>query len=59
MYAQPDIHEARERTRAQVASLHPTVRCFDNPHSYPVGLEQSLHALRTRLCSARGLDKAD
>ena len=60
VYAQPDIHEARERTRAQVASLHPTVRRFDNPHSYPVGLEQSLHALRTRLVlEARGLDKAD
>lgn len=60
VYAQPGIHEARERTRAQVASLHPTVRRFDNPHSYPVGLEQSLHALRTRLVlEARGLDKAD
>ena len=57
VYAEPSIHEARERTRAQVASLHPTIRRFDNPHSYPVGLEQALHALRTRLVlEARGLD---
>jgi nicotinate phosphoribosyltransferase len=55
VYAQPSIHESRAHAAAQVASLHPTVRRFDNPHSYPVGLEQSLHALRTRLVlEARG-----
>lgn len=55
VYAQPTIHESRARAAAQVASLHPTTRRFDNPHSYPVGLEQSLHALRTRLVlEARG-----
>ncbi len=55
VYAQPTIHESRAHAAAQVASLHPTTRRFDNPHSYPVGLEQSLHALRTRLVlEARG-----
>lgn len=55
VYAQPTIHEARDRAREQVASLHPTTRRFDNPHAYPVGLERSLHALRTRLVlEARG-----
>jgi nicotinate phosphoribosyltransferase len=57
VYAEPSVHESRERARAQVASLHPTVRRFDNPHAYPVGLEQSLHTLRTRLVlAARGHD---
>lgn len=55
VYSSPTVHESRARTAAQVASLHPTTRRFDNPHSYPVGLEQGLHALRTRLVlEARG-----
>ena len=59
VYDQPTALDARERARAQVASLHPTTRRFDNPHAYPVGLEHSLHALRTRLVrEARGLGGA-
>jgi nicotinate phosphoribosyltransferase len=57
VYEQPSVHDSRAHAAAQVASLHPTIRRFDNPHAYPVGLEQSLHALRTRLVrEARGLD---
>ena len=56
VYAQPSVHEARARASVQVAALHPTIRRFDNPHRFPVGLEHSLHALRTRLVlAARGL----
>jgi len=55
VYETPTIHEARERAVTQVASLHPGIRRFDHPHGYPVGLEQGLHALRTRLVlEARG-----
>lgn len=55
VYERPSIHASRERAAAQVASLHPSIRRFDHPHGYPVGLEQDLHALRTRLVlEARG-----
>ena len=37
--------------------LDPSVKRFLTPHRYPVGVEQSLHDLRTRLIlKARGLD---
>jgi nicotinate phosphoribosyltransferase len=53
------LHEARARARAAVATLHPTVRRFDNPHRYPVGLERGLHERRTALVlAARGEDDA-
>ncbi len=56
VYARPTLTETRAHCRAQVASLHPSVRRLDHPHEYPVGLEASLHALRTRLVlEARGL----
>ncbi len=49
---------SRERTAAQLASLHVGVKRFDNPHQYPVGLEQGLHELKTRLMlSARPVPK--
>ncbi len=55
VYAPPTLAESRARTAAQLASLHPTVRRFDNPHEYPVGLEAGLYALRDRLIhEARG-----
>lgn len=54
---EPDSLQAcRARTRTQLAALHPGIRRFRNPHTYPVGLESSLHALRLRLvCEIRGL----
>lgn len=51
-----DIHKSRARALAQIASLHPGIRRFDNPHQYPVGLEKGLHQLRTNLIlEARGI----
>jgi nicotinate phosphoribosyltransferase len=53
------VDEARDRARAALASLHPGVRRFDNPHPYPVGLERGLHDRRTALVlAARGADDA-
>lgn len=43
------LHAGRERAKAGLKSLHPTIRRFTYPHVYPVGLEQELHELRTRL----------
>jgi nicotinate phosphoribosyltransferase len=57
VYDPPSIHDARARARFQLEQLHAGIRRFVNPHAYPVGLEQSLHALRTALIlRARGLD---
>ena len=43
------LDEARARVRDGLASLHETSRRLTYPHEYPVGLEQRLHDLRTRL----------
>ena len=49
VYTQPDIHATRDRVQTQLAGLHPGVKRFVNPHTYPVGLEKSLHELKTEL----------
>ena len=49
MYSRPDIHTIRARVQTQLADLHPGVRRFVNPHTYPVGLEKSLYELKTAL----------
>jgi nicotinate phosphoribosyltransferase len=49
VYAQPPLAEARNYARKQLEQLHPGIRRFVNPHVYPVGIEQSLHDLKTRL----------
>jgi nicotinate phosphoribosyltransferase len=56
VYAAPTIEQSRKRTQDQLAMLHPTIKRFLNPHEYPVGLEQGLHELRTKLIlKARGV----
>jgi nicotinate phosphoribosyltransferase len=52
IYASPTLDRIRERTRAQLASLHPGIKRFLNPHAYPVGLEQGLHEAKTSLVFA-------
>jgi nicotinate phosphoribosyltransferase len=55
VYHAPRIDEARRRTSEQLAHLHPTIKRFENPHVYPVGLEKGLHELKTELIlKARG-----
>ena len=49
VHAFPHLRQIRERTQAQIALLHPSIRRFVNPHVYPVGLEQALHERRTRM----------
>jgi nicotinate phosphoribosyltransferase len=49
VYSRPGIEEVRWRVREQLEALHPTIRRMVNPHGYPVGLEQGLHELKTRL----------
>lgn len=49
VYTSPALDEIRNHARKQLEQLHPGIRRFVNPHVYPVGLEQSLHELKTRL----------
>lgn len=49
VYESPSLKAIRERTRRELAKFHPTVLRFDNPHDYPVGLEEQLHDQRAEL----------
>jgi nicotinate phosphoribosyltransferase len=49
VYDAPPLAQVRDRAAAQLARLDPTRKRLLNPHTYPVGLEKELHALRTRL----------
>ncbi|HCF58744.1 MAG TPA: nicotinate phosphoribosyltransferase [Myxococcales bacterium] len=49
VYEPPPLDQARERTRSQLSMLHPSIKRFLNPHSYPAGLEETLHLVKTRL----------
>lgn len=49
VYDVPALPATRQRAAQQLSALHPTIRRFVNPHEYPVGLEQKLSDLRTKL----------
>lgn len=49
VYESPDIHHMRERAAGELLKFHTGVKRFVNPHQYPVGLEKSLHKLKTDL----------
>ncbi len=49
VYTPPSLPEIREHARSELARLHPGIRRFVNPHVYPVGLEERLHDLKTKL----------
>jgi nicotinate phosphoribosyltransferase len=56
VYEVPPLAVSRERTGKQLARFHSGVKRFVNPHQYPVGLERSLHEMKTRLVlEARGV----
>jgi nicotinate phosphoribosyltransferase len=45
----PTLETIRERVRAQLAALHPSIRRLVNPHEYPAGLAGNLAELRSRM----------
>ena len=49
VYQMPDLAASRECTRQQLSRLPPEISRLDNPCAYPVGLEKSLHELRSGL----------
>jgi len=49
VYEPPPLEETRRHAAANLAAFPAAVRRFVNPHLYPVGLEESLHQLKTRM----------
>ncbi len=49
VYERPPLDAIRERTLRELSRLHRGIKRFVNPHQYPVGLEERLFDLRTRL----------
>jgi nicotinate phosphoribosyltransferase len=49
VYASPALSAIRDHARRQLGQLHETIRRFLNPHVYPVGLEEQLHAKKMQL----------
>ena len=45
----PTLAESRALARSQLDLFHPGIKRLDNPHQYPVGLEQGLHERKTAL----------
>jgi nicotinate phosphoribosyltransferase len=49
VYTSPSLSDIRSHAKSQLEQLHPGIRRFVNPHVYPVGLEKSLHDMKTQL----------
>lgn len=49
VYAPPPLSASRALAQEELHGFHAGIKRLLNPHRYPVGLEASLHALRTRL----------
>jgi nicotinate phosphoribosyltransferase len=51
VYEQPSIEESREHVRKQLSCAPPEILQLKNPAPYKIGLERSLHELRSSLIS--------
>ncbi|HAI75527.1 MAG TPA: nicotinate phosphoribosyltransferase [Microscillaceae bacterium] len=49
VYALPDIHQIRAKAQQELQGFHAGIKRFVNPHSYPVGLEETLYDYKTAL----------
>lgn len=49
VYQSPSIKEIRNKTQENLKMFHTGIKRFVNPHQYPVGLEKSLHDMKTEL----------
>jgi nicotinate phosphoribosyltransferase len=49
VYQLPALDDIRARRERDLGRFHNGIKRFTNPHRYPVGLEESLHELKTRL----------
>lgn len=48
-YTPPDIQEIRKKVKNELESMYAGIKRFENPHTYPVGLEQKLYAKKMEL----------
>ncbi len=56
VYRSKPVPQVRQRAQDQLRRFHSGIKRLVNPHQYPVGLEQRLHDLKTRLIlQARGM----
>jgi len=49
VYEFPGISAIKENLADHMKAIHSGIKRFDNPHSYPVGLEESLHKTKMDL----------
>jgi len=49
VYELPTLEAIRQRVRSELQRTPASVKRFDNPHIYPVGLEKSLHEFKTSI----------
>jgi len=49
VYTLPDLKSIKAKTKSELNLLHESIRRYLNPHSYPAGLEESLHQYKTDL----------
>ena len=49
VYHSPTIEEIKSFAKNNLKKFHSGIKRFINPHRYPVGLEKSLHELKTQL----------
>lgn len=55
LYPQEDIFTVQKRATEQLNGFHIGIKRFQNPHEYPIGLEQNLHREREQMIlEARG-----
>lgn len=46
VYKEPSLFDIQKYAKSQLGRLHAGIKRFNNPHSYPVGLEESLYNLK-------------
>lgn len=49
VYKKPSLDDSRRLAKEELEMLHPTIRRFENPHLYPVGLEENLFDKRAEM----------
>ena len=48
-YEPPAIHEIQKKVKSEMETMYAGIKRFENPHTYPVGLEQKLHDKKMEL----------
>ena len=49
VYKSPTLKEIKQKVIEELKHFHPGIKRFVHPHAYPVGLEENLHKLKTKM----------